>query len=457
MKTIFKLSLISLAICSVCACTDDRDNFMVDDSISYVSKATVAEVSVFSEKYDMSLVKSGKGKTSANVTFAFPDSSLTNYNKANGTSYELLPVSLYQTSDQSVSFSEKDVRKIVELTWKASDVIAKLKTGSYAIPCRLISSGTDVNKDRSLIIICPKLSGIKMKTTDATALNPKADASIIDTLTGEVEIDYPISGKDLKVGLAIDNSMVAAYNTANGTSYTTAPDGLITVIDKDITIKDGQASAQFRYVLNNAKFYNNGAFVDFTDYMVPIKIASTSISGVAVSDNVMYVPVKNESKTLMGPWKVLEGADLCFGHEAGAPSWALQYIVDRMVDGNPATEWISQWSTVITFPMSFVFDLGELHLFKNFKVKDHSTHQGQYRQLEMYMAEKYDGANTKWTLVASGLRGYDWVTGGNTYDFPVQKLAVGRYLKFVIVKPEFVDQEYLNGRGKLAEVYGEGF
>jgi hypothetical protein len=74
MKTIFKISLISLAICSVCACTDDRNNFMVDDSISYASKTTVAEVSVFSEKYDMSVIKSGKGMTSAtNVSIAYPD------------------------------------------------------------------------------------------------------------------------------------------------------------------------------------------------------------------------------------------------------------------------------------------------------------------------------------------------------------------------------------------------
>lgn len=433
---------------------------MVDDSISYASKTTVAEVSVFSEKYDMSVIKSGKGQTATNVSIAYPDTALTSYNKANGTNYELLPSTLYQASDQSVSFSAKDVRKIVEFTWKASDVIAKLKTGSFAIPCKLISSGTEVNKDRSLMIISPKLSGVKMKSTLAATLNPTADASVVDTLTGEVDIDYPIVGKDLTLGIAIDNSMVAAYNTANGTTYTTAPTGLITVLDKEITMKDGQSTAKFRYVLNSDKFYNNGAFVDFTAYMVPIKIASTSISGVAVSDNVMYVPIKNESKTLMGPWKVLEGADQCFGHEAGAPSWALRYVVDRMVDGDPATEWISQWSTVITFPMSFVFDMGELHLFQNFKIKDHSTHQGQYRQLEMYVATKYDGANTKWTLVASGLRGYDWVVGGKTYDFPVQTLAAGRYLKFVIVKAEFdetVDPGFIRGRGKLAELYGEGF
>jgi hypothetical protein len=47
----------------------------------------------------------------------------------------------------------------------------------------------------------------------------------VDTLTGEVDIDYPIVGKDLTLGIAIDNSMVAAYNTANGTTYSTAPDG----------------------------------------------------------------------------------------------------------------------------------------------------------------------------------------------------------------------------------------
>jgi hypothetical protein len=34
-----------------------------------------------------------------------------------------------------------------------------------------------------------------MKSTLAATLNPTADASVVDTLTGEVDIDYPIVGK----------------------------------------------------------------------------------------------------------------------------------------------------------------------------------------------------------------------------------------------------------------------
>lgn len=39
------------------------------------------------------------------------------------------------------------------------------------------------------------------------------------------------------------------------------------------------------------------------------------------------------------------------------------------------------------------------------------------------------------------------------YDYAVQKTIAGRYLKFVIVKPEYAQTgDYLYGRGKLADV-----
>lgn len=84
---------------------------------------------------------------------------------------------------------------------------------------------------------------------------------------------------------------------------------------------------------------------------------------------------------------------------------------------------------------------------------------GNYREYEIYTAEEYDGANTQWNLVASGKRGYSWAAVPPPYDYPVQKYMAGRYLKFVILKAEFnmASGDFQFGRGKLADVQGQGF
>ena len=92
-----------------------------------------------------------------------------------------------------------------------------------------------------------------------------------------------------------------------------------------------------------------------------------------------------------------------------------------------------------------------------FRIEDTTDSQGAYLDYEIYLADEYDGENTQWTLVASGMREWDGIytppgTVGavKAYDYPVQKVTTGRYLKFVIVKCESVA---LENRGKLGDVW----
>lgn len=446
-----------VALLALSSCSSDIDNNMVDDQISYLKGDVVRSVSVFDEKYDLSVIKSGKGRTDATVTIAFADTALTNYNTSKGTAYRFLPSEHYSLSTSLLNFGKSDAREISELSWKQDKVLSAIGDDeNYAIPCKIFSKGTASNLSNDLVILNLKKSSVTMDTQLAATLTPTADETLVDTLTSSISMDYPISNKSLEVNLEIDNSLIAAYNSANGTSYTEAPKGLISLPSSSVTIDGGQASVEFKYVITGSKFFDNGSLISFSSYLVPVKIASTSISGVGVKNQVMFIPVKNETKVLMGPWKVIEGADQCYGREEGSPNWAKGYLVDRMVDGNLATEWISKFQSDNTFPMAFVFDMGSMHLFNVFKIKDHGTFQGNYREYEIYMAKDYKEAATEWVKVASGKRGYGWTSGGGLYDFNVQKTYVGRYLKFVIVKPESSAGDYAHGRGKLSEIYGEG-
>lgn len=175
----------------------------------------------------------------------------------------------------------------------------------------------------------------------------------------------------------------------------------------------------------------------------------------------MYVPFSMD-KELKGPWKLLEGEDNCYAKDPnnGGAAWIMQYTADKLFDGEITAghEWISWFATQIEFPITFVVDMGQRQVFTKFRISDYSTHQGNYRDYEIYTAEEYSGASTQWNLVASGKRDFNWTGVPTPYDYAVQKTIAGRYLKFVIVKPEYAQTgDYLYGRGKLADVQGLGF
>lgn len=456
---------IALAVMSLLAvsCEDDRNSYMVDDMVAYNESSGMHDVSVFDESYELSVLKSGKGQTSANVTIAVADTALENYNArmtakdAGYVAASPLASELYTISENAFSLSKSEIRKVLTVSWDASKVVSAIGQGSKAIPFKLFSTGTEVNADRDLVILHPTMTTLSMETGQASSLSPSLDVTKRDTMSAKMSVDIPVTTKDITVRLAVDNSLIDQYNADNSTAHTAAPDGLVSLVDSEVTIPAGESSVEFRYALDVSKFYVDGALTDFTSYIVPIRIKSTSITGLAIGTEAMYVPVVPlAERTLMGPWTVLEGSDLCYAKDEGRPNWAANYTVDRMVDGNLSTEWISIWEHDNVFPMTFVFDLGDMHLFKNFKIKDHSNYQGNLRDYEMYMATEYKGENTEWTLIAKGLRASGWVSGGGTYDFPVQSQSIGRYLKFVIVKAESTTGDYIHGRGKIAELYGEG-
>lgn len=180
-----------------------------------------------------------------------------------------------------------------------------------------------------------------------------------------------------------------------------------------------------------------------------------------------------EFGTVMGPWGVVEGAELSHGKGADAancdnPGWyGPLYGVENLVDGWCGYKnggawydgvWCSYFETPIEFPMTFVFDTKGTYIPKVMHVHDAQSHQGQYKNFDFYVAEEYKGADTEWTLICEGRRdSYSWVTGGGDYTYNVSKKAMGRYLKVVFVEPSFTTGDFLNGRGYLSEIYFEGY
>lgn len=459
----WKLLIAGLfASAALAGCEDNRNNFMVDDTLSFVNKEQYAGVSVYNGKYEFAILKNGKGQQSAKALLSVSETALAEYNAANGTNYAVLPANCYKLSSSTIGFSDGDTRKFVEVTWDDAAIFALGEGTEYAIPLELttVNDALAVDANRNVKIINPKRASIGMEKELATPFHPTATHEEI-TFDGNIVLDNAITTMDLTVNYAIDNSLVEAYNQANGTNYLAAPEGFARLDAASSQIAAGETTAKFSGKINSDKLFTGSNLDIVGDLLVPVRITSASLDGITVTTEVMYVPFSMD-KELKGPWKLLEGEDNCYAKDPnnGGAAWIMQYTADKLFDGEITAghEWISWFATQIEFPITFVVDMGQRQVFTKFRISDYSTHQGNYRDYEIYTAEEYSGASTQWNLVASGKRDFNWTGVPTPYDYAVQKTIAGRYLKFVIVKPEYAQTgDYLYGRGKLADVQGLGF
>ena len=465
--------LIVAAVVSIAtgACTDERDNFMVDDTVSFVGTDQVATTSIYSNKYDLAILKNGKGRQGATVRISVSEEALNEYNTAHGTDFVAMPAQNYKFSATSVTFSKSDTRKFIEITWTDAAMGSLDMSKRYVIPCviEVVDAAVGVSENRGLRLVELVRASVSMKETAAQALMPSADRKTV-SYEGSIVIDPPIPTIDVTVNLAIDNSLIEAYNEANGTDYKAVPEGFVTLAAPSTTIAGGATSATFTYQINSGALFDGNKLkqeeVFENKYLAPVRIRSVSKESVGITNGVMYVPFTMNME-LKGPWPLLEGEDNCYARDPLAPGWASGYIADKLFDGKVGVgvgeEWISQWEKSVTntiqFPMTFVLDLGQTRVFSKFRKADYTTHQGQYRDFRFYTAETYDGANTVWNLVADATTEFNWASAVVWYDIPVKARIAGRYLKVEIVKPSFAldHADYLGGRGKLADIQGEGF
>lgn len=83
---------------------------------------------------------------------------------------------------------------------------------------------------------------------------------------------------DLEVTIAVDNSMINAYNAAQNTKYATMPDGSYALEATELTIlKDGIASNETKLVIKS------DLLTPDVSYLLPIKVVSVSNSSITLN------------------------------------------------------------------------------------------------------------------------------------------------------------------------------
>ena len=312
MKKIFKNILLSaLTIAAVASCADDRNNFLPEDSFGFNNKAgeNVLILPLYGGSYDIDVIKSGKGLNEGVVNITTSNHDLLNFNKQYGVEYIPLPSDqdLYSFSTESLTFGLDDVTKPVTVSWDIAKVAAFMEqepANQYCIPVALRSDNLEVNEGREVFILNLVTSTITAEQTLLSRTYEWESEPSSETMDITVRIDKAIPGIDLTVDFEVDNSLIAAYNEANGTNYEAAPEGLVTV-GADPVLKAGEGYVLLPVTINTEAIAEDMEIeVDgkmetrhlvkrnWDGYVVPLKISGMSVDGVKVTNDLTYIVVK---------------------------------------------------------------------------------------------------------------------------------------------------------------------
>jgi hypothetical protein len=152
--------------------------------------------------------------------------------------------------------------------------------------------------------------------------------------------------------VAVDNSLVAAYNSEHNTAYLPLPNGAVILDKTTLTITDGsRASDQLTVTIRPhlANFVN--------EYLLPVTIQSATEGKVPVKEELktVYYVIKGKVETLPleEKWTVLDASSV----------WQSYYPVESTWDGDKNTYWHTDLSGL---PQWFAVDMNGYKLIEGF-------------------------------------------------------------------------------------------
>lgn len=292
-KNILRHSFLTvLAAATLQGCIEDsRENYMVDDTISLAFDEQVIPVSAYEGSYTVTVLKAGKGKRSAWAELKQGSEELATWNAdgENDATYSEISSSLVSFSQKRVTFSEKDVRATVEVSWDPRQVVPVLTGEDQVIPVAISGSDLSVNPDRGLILLNILNSSVSFASTGSTVTAREMPGEN-NEVSVKLRLDHPLP-EDLTIRFSADNSLVDTYNAEKGTEYVASPDGLVPEVSAVIPAGASDVFATLK--LDNSKLWEGGEMMHFRTMVIPLRIKGTSLDGVILSDAAYYLLVNN--------------------------------------------------------------------------------------------------------------------------------------------------------------------
>lgn len=203
----------------------------------------------------------------------------------------------FLTFDSSVTIPAGETRATVSVTSNSSTYASALGDGSYMAVFRIESaSGVQVstNSNEALLYVTtetidPSENMVYLEGGQSSfSISHYIDGVLGDninqsfTLTGSEEAFYAFDAT-----LTVDNSLIAAYNEANGTNYQAVPDGIVQISAPHFD--EGATSATGSVYVNDGDRFGNLNSAD--GYLIPVRLTDAGPATVSENSGVFYIVI----------------------------------------------------------------------------------------------------------------------------------------------------------------------
>lgn len=206
------------------------------------------------------------------VTFSAKSDYVAQYNAANGTNYVLLDSKYYTVNPGELD--AETMNYAINVTFDCSSITTD---DVFMLPLMMNSTEYNVVQKQPICVLV-QLTTLRMWVVGA-------DDLVVTTGSGsiKVEMNAPIAEKQ-PVNFKIDDSKVAAYNAANGTSYLTMDPSKVTITATEIVA--GEKTVSLSYAVNMVGMEYDAA----EKYLLPLVLDRTGLFvGTQVEGDVIYV------------------------------------------------------------------------------------------------------------------------------------------------------------------------
>lgn len=204
----------------------------------------------------------------------------------------------FLTFDSSVTIPAGETRATVSVTSNSSTYASALGDGSYMAVFRIQSaSGVQVSTNSNEALLYVTTETIDPSENMVYLEGGQSSFSIrhyIDGVLGDnISQSFSLTGTEeafyaFDATLSVDNSLIAAYNEANGTNYQAVPDGIVQISNPHFD--EGATSGTGSVYINDGDRFGNLNNAD--GFLIPVRLTDAGPATVSENAGVFYIIIE---------------------------------------------------------------------------------------------------------------------------------------------------------------------
>lgn len=293
------------------------------------------------------------------------------YKKQYGKTLPILPQGSYTLPETiSIPAGKSISEKMFAITWKDPSVI-KDKNATYLLPIsikNMDNSDAKLTSNRNTIFMEVKFNEVsysfKTKTgniSEDVNFNKAGSTVAINGSNPLITASLnTVISTDLPLKISVDNSLIAAYNTTNGTQFQVLPENTYKLSTSDLTILKNNFNSNDLEI----RFTNALAQLDTTKkYLLPIK--STAQNNFPTTNDVVYLKISIVVNNINSDTPIT-------GTTIDRSNWSIkanseyspENSASMMLDGDYNTGWIASFAG----NASVTLDMRQSNIIKGFSI-----------------------------------------------------------------------------------------